>query len=230
SISLRTFWSEKIRFSRRSVVAITHLPGFGTNHHEDFDGDRLSLKRTGAAMLDDSRHTSGRRSLKLDAAGQSATYDLAESLEAGRFGVNFHDPGEASGAQWLVEADFSGVRRVRITLAGKGDDYTVETNVAGEQRRLARSPGWHRFDVRFRCDYLLVGVDAGVVFESDKQGPAAPLTTIRLACVARSPDESVRGAVYFDDLSLAKPLEQLVHAPGDPEQDEVWLLSGDQLF
>src|SRR5205807_10518463 len=72
--------------------------------------------------------------------------------------------------------------------------------------------------------------DGRLWYESAKQGPAARLTTIRLACVARSPAQSLRGAVHFDDLSLAKPLDDLAHPPGDAAQDEIWLLPGDQLF
>src|SRR5262249_1117878 len=36
--------------------------------------------------------------------------------------------------------------------------------------------------------------------------------------------------IYFDDFSLAQPLPWLPHPKGDPEQDELWLLSGDQVF
>jgi hypothetical protein len=230
SLCVRTFWTDKLSIPRRSVVAITHPPGLITIHHEDFEGDPISLKRTGVPPLDDSLHTSGRRSLKLSTAGQSAKYVLPEPLHAGRFGVNFHGSGEASGALWLVEADFNGKRRVSITPAGNGDKYVVETDVAGEHHSLQRSPGWHRLSVRFRANYLLVGVDGRLLFESGKQGPAAPLTAVRLACVARSPSEAVRGAVHFDDLSLAKPLDELARPPVDASHDELWLLPGDQLF
>jgi hypothetical protein len=228
SVNVRTFWSNRIRLARRGVVALTQLTGLVTVFHEDFEIEPVHLKLTGSPLLNTEHRTSGRRSLQLDALGQFASHALTKPLDAGRFGVNFRDLGEPSGARWLAEADFGGKEPLRVVLAG-GEAYAVETDLAGETQRLARAPGWHRLDVRFRPDYLLVGVDGRLLFESAKQGPE-PLREVRLACVAGAPDKSIRGAVLFDDLAVAKSVDELRHEPSDPGQDELWLLGGDQLF
>jgi hypothetical protein len=230
SVNVRTFWSNRVQLPRRALVAITQLPGRVTIFHEDFDADLVRLKLTGSPKLDDKEQVSGRRSLRLDAIGQSASYTLSSPLEAGRIGVNFRTVAEYSGARWLMEADFSGKQTVRMILAGD-DSYSVESDLAAaENRSIKRSPDWHRLSVRFQADYLIVGVDDRLLWESAKSGPGGPLRSVRLNCVAREPGATARAAVYFDDLSIVKLVEELRHARGDRNQDELWLLGGDQLF
>jgi hypothetical protein len=230
SVRVRTFWSDRVQLPRRAVVAVTQLPGRVTVFQEDFDADPLRLQLTASPRLDEKHHVSAPRSLRLDAAGQSASYALPTPLQAGRFGVNFRVDGDPSGVRWLVEADFGGKQPVRVVLAGD-DSYSVETDLAAaENRRIARSPKWHRVSVRFQADYLIVGVDDRLLWESAKSGPGGPLRTIRLVCVAREPGATARGSVHIDDLSIVKTVEELRHPKGDLAHDELWLLSGDQLF
>lgn len=40
----------------------------------------------------------------------------------------------------------------------------------------------------------------------------------------------MRGTVSFRELAMLAAVDDLRRPPGDPEQDEVWLVSGDQLF
>jgi hypothetical protein len=233
-IHLRTFWSEDIKIARRAVVAITQPFGLTTIFHEDFDANPIRMQLAGSPRLDDKQRISGQRSLTLNAVGQSALYNLPAPLNGGRIGLHFRDSGDASGARWLVEAEFADARTNRsvgVVLAGEGDAHLVESDVpAGETRRIRRMDGWHRLSIRFRREYLLVGVDDRLLFESGTDGPGAPLKQVRLTCRKRGPDESPRGAMHFDDLTLAKTLEPIARAPGDPTQDELWLASGDQLF
>jgi hypothetical protein len=53
---------------------------------------------------------------------------------------------------------------------------------------------------------------------------------VRLSCTARPEAAGANAAIYFDDFSLAQLLSGLPHPKGDPEQDELWLRSGDQVF
>jgi len=228
SIWLRTFWSDRVQLPRRAVVALTQLPGLVTIFREDFERDPVRLELQGSPAVDDNMHASGHRSLKLDAAGQSASFRLPAPLNAGRVGVNFKEAGNDSGALWTVGADLGGKEPLRIELAGS-ESYSVQTELAGETRRLAREPGWRRLEIRFRPDYLLVGIDGRLLFETTKSGPGA-LREVRLACVASGSGKSVSGAVHFDDLAIAESVDELRHERGDPGQDEVWLRGGDQLF
>lgn len=231
SLKVRSLWSNRVQLPRRAVVALTHPPGFVTLFHEDFDADPVGMKLTGAPTLDDKQRSSGRRSLRLDAVGQSTSYKPPASLDAGRCEMRFHDPSETTGGRWLAEAAFAGKHRVQVILADSADAYTVQTDLpAAETRRIARSAGWHRLSVRFHPGYLLVGVDDKLLFESGKAGPCGPLTEIRIACVAGAPDAPLRGALHFDDFTVTKSVDDLPHAAGDPTQDELWLVGGDQLF
>jgi hypothetical protein len=234
AVHLRTCCSEDLKLPRRAVVDVTQPAGLATLFHEDFDADPIRMQLAGSPPLDTKQRTSGRRSLVLNKVGQSALHVLPTPLDAGRIGLHFRDSGDASGARWLVEATFANQttsRQVSVLLAGDGDSWTVESDVpSSESRRIPRTVGWHRLSIRFRREYLLVGVDDRLLFESGKDGPGAPLKQVRLVCKKRGPDESERGAVHFDDLTLAQSLVPLVHGPGDPTQDELWLASGDQLF
>jgi hypothetical protein len=234
SVHLRTAWAEDLKLPRRAVIAVTQPYGVTTIFHEDFDTDPIRMQLASSPPLDDKQHTSGGRGLALNAIGQSALYTLPAPLNAGRIGLHFRETGQASGARWLVEAEFadgSTSRTIGVVLAGEGDAYVVESDVpSGDTRRIAHSTGWHRLSIRFRRDYLLVGVDDRLLFESGKKGPGAPLKQVRLACKKRAAVDSPRGVLHFDDLTLAKTLEPVAHAAGDTTQDELWLASGDQLF
>jgi hypothetical protein len=95
---------------------------------------------------------------------------------------------------------------------------------------VARQPGWHRLTVQFTTGSLRVTVDDAVVWFTLRQGPGGALRKIRLACVDGQTPKARRGQVLFDDFSLARAVDEVRHPADDPSQDEVWLLSGDQLF
>src|SRR5262249_11968770 len=61
-----------------------------------------------------------------------------------------------------------------------------------------------------------------------RSGPGGALCSVRLACVADA--GQVRGEVFFDELTLARAVEQMRRPAGDPAQDEVDLVTGDQVF
>jgi hypothetical protein len=228
SAIVRTFWSQKVSLPRAELCAVAQPAGWLTFFCEDFEAEKCRLRLTNAPKLDDS-HTSGRRSLRLDASGQSAEYRLPQSLEAGRFGINFCEIGGSANGRWYVEAEFGDKNPVIIQVGGA--DYSVQTEVhAAATRQVPRSPGWHRLSIRFRQEYLLIGIDEKLLFESGKERQAGTLQAVRLGCKADSKTEKVRGAKCFDDFSIARPLEELRDLRGDPSQDECRLAEGDQLF
>jgi len=228
--TVRTSWSETAALPRAALYSITQLTGWITFVYEDFEADAFRLKLTQSPTLDEKDHTSGRRSLRLDAAAQSANYTLTKPLEAGRVGVNFRESGKESNGQWFVEAEFGDERTALIQLAGEAE-YSVKTAIPSrESRRLVQVPGWHRLGIRFRADQLLIGVDDKLLFESADTWKSKGLQSIRLRCASKPGTDTMRGAVCFDDFSIARPAVELRHEPGDPAQDECWLAGGDQLF
>jgi hypothetical protein len=218
---------------RSAVVSVGQLPGYATFIAEDFEAGCKGWKLTGRPELSDRQHVSGKRSLLLDAPGQTAEYTLAEPLDAGGAGINFHDPLVTKGSRWLVEADFrgeNGPQTVRVAVADPSDRYSVE--VPGGKRAgfpVRRTAGWHRLYLEFAAKRLVISVDDDLLWVSRENGPAGPLRKVRLACRAADKGKA-QGQVFFDDFALARAVEYLRHRRADRGQDELWLLSGDQLF
>jgi hypothetical protein len=230
TVTVRTSWSESAALPRSTLASIMQLTGWITLVYEDFEADAIRLKLAQSPTFDEREHTSGRRSLRLDAVGQSATYSLSKPMDEGRFSVNFRESGESRNGRWFVEAEFGENQTVRVQLVGDAD-CSVQTAIPSkESRRLPRTPGWHRLEIRFRDDHLLIGVDGKLLFESAGDWKSKGLQSIGLSCVATPGAEAIHGAVCFDDFSIARPVAELRHEAGDPAQDECWLAGGDQLF
>jgi hypothetical protein len=231
SLRLRTAWAARLSVPRQAVAAVVHRPGFVTLVEDDFEDGLKAWTVTGAAAVSERWQTSGRRSLVLAAPGQAAEFRLPAALEAGQFGVNFHDAGTRTGARTLVEAEFqgpAGPRRVGVVVAGEGPAYEVQPPGGGTPVR--RTPGWHRLVLEFTDRSLLVCIDDAVLGFRPQEGPGGPLVRLRLSCAAGPASEPPPGAVAFDDFSVARAVDERPHRPADPDQDELWLLSGDQLF
>jgi hypothetical protein len=235
TLRLRTVWAERpLSLPRAAVAAISQLPGHCTYFDDDFEAGLKSWKLTGTPTLSDKEHTSGTHSLLLDSGGQSAEYSLASGLQAGQVGINFLDPGAVSGARWLVEAVFEsadGPRLLRVVIAGEAMVYGVQAPWAKvEEKGLKRSAGWHRLTVEFGRESLSVLVDDAVLGSSERQGPGGLLRKVCLICEALPGKGAASGKVWLDDFGLARAVQTLRRPAGDLDQDEVWLLSGDQLF
>jgi hypothetical protein len=233
-VSVRTAWADRLTLPRRSVLAVTHAPGFVPLFTEDFETDLKAWNLSGSPAFTDAEQTSGQHSLRISRAGQAAEYALASALDAGRVGVNFHEAGAAAGAHWIIEAEFQGAtgpRQVRGLIAGDAAGYRVEVpDGPGAGDRVPRTPGWHRFRVEFSADSLLVTVDEAALWYSRRHGPGGSLRKVRLACVALPSGGGARGEVLFDDFSVARAVDRLPHEFEEPGKDELWLLDGDQLF
>jgi hypothetical protein len=260
-LRLATIWTAKpMGVPRSRIAAITHLPGFVTVFHDDFEAEPKAWQLTGKVTLSDKEKTSGKQSLLLDAPGQIAALSPASrerkrpegsrerpeakreqsdvepkpELSAGRIGINFFDPGPTPAARWLVEAEFAaakGPQLVQATVVGPGERYQVRI---GDRDALTperlRTRGWHRLTIAFAPDKLDILVDDRVLWETDKLGPGGALNTLRLKCIAEKTENGEAGRVWFDDCSIAQAVSALRRPDGDLTQDEVWLLSGDQLF
>ncbi len=231
-LRLRTAWAEEVTIPRASVMGLIQAGGHLAQVEDDFESGLERWKLSASPTLTKQRATSGKHSLSLSGPGQAAAFVLSEPLKAGRIGVNFQASDDTAGARWLVEAEFQGPdgsRLLRVEVAGEGKDYAAEVPGATEPaERVPRSPGWHRLGVEFAADALLVTVDELALWDNRRHGPGGPLRRVRLACVAAS--GAARGEVAFDDFSQAKAVTAMRRPPGDPNQDEVWLDNGDQVF
>jgi hypothetical protein len=232
-LRLRTAWAEEVAIPRAAVLSVRQLPGVITFFADEFTDGLKRWKLTGTPHLDELRSPSGGRCLVLGEPDQAAEFTLEQPLEAGSFGITFREAGPVSGAQWLVEADFQEPkpRTVRATVAGSGDGYAAEVpGGKGTATHLAATPGWHRLRMEFAASALVVSVDDIPLWYARQQGPGGPLRRVRLRCAGTAGATEHRGAVAFADFSLARGVDELPRPPGDAWQDEVWLLTADQLF
>lgn len=232
SLRLRTAWKDEVRIPRHALAAVTHFTDQVPLFEEDFEKDLTGWQLSGAPARSDRQHGSGGYSLCLDTPGQEAAYALSRPLESGRVEVNFLDPGPAAGTRWLLVAEFAGAKEpVRAVLVDATEHYSLETPLAAEDvAPVPRERGWRRLSLRFAPAYLLAGVDDAVVWSSAKAGPGGPLRKISLRCEATSDEKATPTAVYFDDLTVARPADGVARRTGDRGRDDVWLLAGDQLF
>jgi hypothetical protein len=232
-LRMRTAWAGELSIPRDRVLSILHAPGYATFFQDNFEGDLKAWKLTGQPSLSNRQHTSGRHSLCLDACGQIAEYKLPKPLRAGRAGINFCADEQPKGARWTVDAEFDGTRMhqpVQVIVAGDSEGYkALIAGTASPIRGLRLTPGWHRLTLEFSERIISVAIDEDILWTSSRPAPGL-LRTIRLACVPRSEEGMLRGNVWFDDFSLARSMRDAPRPDGDPTQDELWLLSGDQLF
>jgi hypothetical protein len=225
-LRLRTPWSDKVDLPRTVVASVTQVPGLLTLLDDDFRDGAKRWTVTGKPAVTGS--------VVLGEPGQALTHLLLKPLSAGRVGVNFEGRDQPSGVRWLFEAEFQGDKapsRVRVIVGGPGDAYAVETDgFEGISRRVARSEGPHRLTVRFGPHSLAVLCDDDVLWHNLERGTAGPLRQVRIACVEGEKRAGPKGSVVWTEFAIAATVDGPQHPPGDPEQDEVWLADGDQLF
>jgi hypothetical protein len=92
---------------------------------------------------------------------------------------------------------------------------------------VARTAGWHRVTVQFRAGSLRVLLDDAALWHNLERGPGGALQQVRLVCQGRGQH---KGAVALTEFSVARAVDEAVRPLQDPDQDEVWLATGDQLF
>lgn len=233
-VRLRTAWGDNLSIPRAAVVAVRHVPGFVTLFVDDFENDLNSWRLTGKPVLTTKQHTSGQRCLYLNSPTQAAEYTLSTSLVAGRAGINVYDSVQAQELAWQMEAQFAGSTgwpTVRVRLDPRTDRYTAEVvGTAATTGRLPRKDGWQRLAMEFSSDRLVLSLDDDILVSCRQPRSGGALRNVRLCCTQHASSPRGNAEALFDDFSLALAVPELPHPKGDPEQDEIWLLSGDQLF
>ncbi len=232
-VRFRTAWKDQLKLPRSAVAAIEQAPGYATVFVEDFEGTLAAWRLTGTPTLSKRDHTSGQQCLCLDHAGQAAEFVPTEALERGRLGINFLENNGRAASRCGLEADFqggSGQQTVRVGLTGSGDGYSVKVTGTSQEGYLPRSHGWHRPMIDFAPRSFVVGVDNDVIKFARPSSPGTSLRKVRLFCEQIGTGKGPEGEFFFDDFSVARDLPAIPRPPGDAQQDELWLLAGDQVF
>jgi hypothetical protein len=230
---LRTSWSDELAVPRNLIQGIEHLPGLLTFHVDDFSKGFESWKVTGQPELRKSKPAESRQEAILFKQDQMVEYKPRKDLAAGIFGINFSQERELASGKWLVELAFDSKpakSTVGIQVAGNQKNYPLTTSVLdGVFRPVEQSLGWHRLTVHFTKTSISAAIDDRLIWYSQEKGPAGTLQSVRLRCIGQD-DQEVSGSVAFADLALSRLLGPKRKPIGDPDVDEVWLTSGDQLF
>jgi hypothetical protein len=223
----RTAWAERLTIPRKTLASLTQALGCITLFHEDFETNLKDWKLEGSLQLSSEQHDSGKRSLSLKNAGDAATYQLPTPVAAGRTGISLFSPEKAGLRRYVVELQF-GTRLVQTVVAGEKNYVAEDSHFPSRSASLPRKPGWRRLQVEFSADTLVVSIDELVLWSARKQGSVAALNRVRVACIG--PSTPAGEPAFFDDFSVARTDVRPVHPKGDRSQDELWLVSGDQLF
>jgi hypothetical protein len=223
---LRTAWAERFAVPRSAVVAVTHLPGWRPIFVEDFHGKLSAWNVRGGAA-------SSEGTIVLKKPGQSLTHPLPSPIDGGRIGVNFREENAPAGAHWSIAAAFalrSGERVLRVSLAGEKELTADPAGLEGTSHRVERAAGWRRLQIEFRPGSLRITCDNSVLWYSLAQGPGGLLRQVRLVCGNAGNPHAVRGSVAFSDFVVERAVPERRRPPGEPDQDELWLADGDQVF
>jgi hypothetical protein len=223
--------------ARGGAVAVIQRPGEAQVLLDSFDAlDSGRWSETGDAVIDNDIKSSGGKHLKLPASGASVTSKLAEPVSAGRFELSYYDAGDtASGCRQWVELSFrtrsNDLASVRAVLGWSDETLAVESPQGPglAVQPLTRKRGWHRLTVRFGPDRLDLQVDDDELAHGN--GPPGPLAEIRLATeVGRKATPPATLFARFDDLQLARIATPSGRQESDPSQDEIRIVTGDQVF
>jgi hypothetical protein len=235
SVRLELSWENReVTLPRPGVQAIVQRHGESrvlVDGFEQLDASRWSI--TGKPEVVALPHLTEKHSLRLLPGGEAVVHKLVEPLASGRFDVAFHDDGAVvAGQQWSIELTFqgvSGLSLVRVALGWSEESLAVESPSGLAVQRLARTPGWHRFSLRFGPAQTEASVDGKELAHG--RGPDGPLVAIRLASSPSAQTAPPKGlAGHFDDLQLIRFAEPPASLELDVTQDEARLVVGDQLF
>jgi hypothetical protein len=235
SVRLGLSWqAREVTVPRPGVQAIVQRYGESrvlVDGFEALDASRWSI--TGKPEVVAEPHLTDKHSLRLPAGGGALVHKLGEPLATGRFDVAFHDDGAVvAGEQWSIELTFqgvSGLSLVRVALGWSEESLAVESPSGLAVQRLARTPGWHRFSLRFGSAQTEASVDGKELAHG--KGPDGTLIAIRLASAPSGQAAPPKGlAGHFDDLQLISFAEPPASLELDVTQDEARLVVGDQLF
>ncbi len=229
-----------VSLSRPGAQAVLQRPGVARVLLDNFESLEPSRWTTsGKVSVVENPHVSERKSLRIPSGGASITHKLDEPLGAGRLELAYHDDGlVAPGLKWSIDLTFQGQSGITLLKVVPGwSDESLAVEMPGfpalAVQRLARTPGWHRFTIRFATENTEISIDGKDLAHG--KTPERSLISIRLATAplaadAQAPDPAKTPVCYIDDLQLTRFAEAATSFEVDIKQDEARLSVGDQLF
>ena len=237
AIELGVSWqSGDVRLARPGVQAVLQRPGEARIFADRFERiDPAGWSVTGKPeVLVGGKGTAVRGGVRLPAGGTALEHRLNEPLSAGRLELALLDDGTVSaGQEWTLELVFRGpaeAATLRVLLGWTEESLAVESSQGPSLavQRLARSAGWHRLSVRFGPEQTEIAVDGKELAHG--KGPSGPLETFRIATRATAGDRAAGLAGTVGEIRIVRFAEPPASLEIDPSQDEVRLVTGDQIF
>ena len=227
----------EVTISRAGVAAIVQRPGEVQVLRDDFEKiDPARWSQGGTPDLATDPHRSGAHALRLPAGGASLTTRLPMTVPSGRLELEyFEDGARVAGQRWYVDLSFrkpnSELSTVRVVLGWAEETLAVETpgGPSLNVQLLRRRPGWRRLLVKFDDRRAALSIDGDDLAHGP--GLGGPLSEIRIASEIQGAGRVPGGlAAIFDDLNLVRFAEPSGQFEVDPSQDEIRLITGDQIF
>ncbi len=223
--------------ARSGITTIQQRPGEVQVLREGFETiDAGRWSQTGRPVVNADRHLVGDRALTLPAGGSSVTTRIPTPFGSGRVDLAYWDSAtRAAGQRWFVDLTFrkgnSDLSTMRIVPGWTEEILAVETPGGPPLpvQPLSRKEGWHRLIVQFDDERVAVTLDGNDLAHG--RGVGGPLIEIRLASETVGAAQPPEGLIaVIDDLRVVRLVEPSGRFEVDPSQDEVRLVSGDQLF
>ena len=228
-----------IAVRREHVAALLRRNAQQVVLQEGFETGLGRWVATGEAKTAADRIHSGKRVLRLGGQTGAVQHVLRTPIRAGQVSLYFCDGLDVDpGLEFYVRLDFSsawgGPRRLKVILGWQELRYAVRMSnfESVPVRERVRQRGWRHLVVRFGSEGLSVTIDRQVLVRTSE-----PVESVlRAVCVGaartgrRRPVGTPRAVGWIDDLALVRCVETQTHRHADTTQDEVLLVSGDQLF
>jgi hypothetical protein len=220
--------SEALLIPPQAIECVRHPSSMIPVFEDDFRGGLDAWKVHGTP-----EPSPAKDGLKLS-ADQAVDYASASPLDSGTLGVEFALKEKTPDGRWRIELDFKDetpTRTVQVIVSVKDREGRVRTNLGGpEGSSLACKPGRHRTVIEFGPNRGMITLDDAVLWKDGRRGFGGTLRSVRLAGVEADAKNASGTTVLFEGLSLARKIAEPRRPAAVPDQDEVWLPSGDQLY
>jgi hypothetical protein len=223
--------------SLRGVTAVLQRPGEVQILRDGFETiDPARWTMTGSPVTIMAPRLVGEHALKLPAGAASITTRLPIPLGSGRVELAYRDSAaRVPGQRWFLDLTFrksNGDQSTIRVIPGWVEETLALETPGGPQllvQPLIRKEGWHRLAVQFDDERAAVILDGDDLAHG--RGIGGPLIEVRIATETLGASQASDAlAAVIDDLRIVRLVEPTGRFEVDPSQDEVRLVSGDQLF
>ncbi len=228
--------AQPVTIDRLAVASLIQRPGEAqvfTDRFDSPDPQELWSLQPGADIVP--RQDDEGALLRLQPGASQARLEFPEPVDAGRVECSFSWEGRRfAGQRWFVDLIFDGPNGeeiTRVVLGWKDEFPSVESRGGPEivVQPLILEPGWHRLVVRFGPGRTLLTIDGNDLGRGG--GPRGALLALRFqAEAARDADDPEDVAAQVDDLQVIRSFEPTNDPEIDPTQDELRMVSGNQLW